>query len=160
ARPGHRSRRRNPGLWRPDVLRDYQPAEGRCRQGPSGRAGPCGSRPERGRAEPHQPTRCPPDPESDRGPGSYRPDRHARGRRRRLEATEHSDNGGCSGPSASRTLKGVLVMQAKIIPVPMGRPSFIGAPRCEDLDALEADIAIIALPYNTPYDLAWSRGPS
>jgi len=51
-------------------------------------------------------------------------------------------------------------MQAKIIPVPMGRPSFIEAPRCEDLDTLEADIAIIALPYNTPYDLVWSRGPS
>jgi agmatinase len=38
-------------------------------------------------------------------------------------------------------------------PIPIGRPSFLGAPRCEDLDALQADVAIIGVPYSTPYDM-------
>ena len=40
-------------------------------------------------------------------------------------------------------------MTPSIFPVPIGRPSFLGAPRCDDLDALDADVAIIAIPYNT-----------
>ena len=51
-------------------------------------------------------------------------------------------------------------MIARIYPVGVGRPSFLDAARCDDLDALDADIAIIAIPYNTPYDLARSRAPS
>ncbi len=51
-------------------------------------------------------------------------------------------------------------MEPKIIPVPVGQPSFLNAPRCQDLNALDAEVAIIALPYNTPYTLEWSRGPS
>ena len=51
-------------------------------------------------------------------------------------------------------------MQARTIPVPIGRPSFLGAPRCEDLDTLAADAAIIAYPYTPPYTLEWSRQPS
>jgi agmatinase len=51
-------------------------------------------------------------------------------------------------------------MEPHIIPVPEGRASFLGLPRIERLDDLEAEIAIIALPYNTPYSLEWGRGPS
>ena len=51
-------------------------------------------------------------------------------------------------------------MEPRIIPVPTGRPSFLNAPRCEDLDRLETDLAIIALPYTVPYTLEWSRQPS
>lgn len=46
-----------------------------------------------------------------------------------------------------------------IEPVPIGRPSFVGAPRCADLAALHADLAVVGVPYNTPYDMAASRAP-
>ncbi len=29
------------------------------------------------------------------------------------------------------------------------RPSFVGAPRCEDLTKLDADIAVLGIPYRT-----------
>jgi agmatinase len=51
-------------------------------------------------------------------------------------------------------------MEPRIIPVPISRPSFLAAPRCEDLDTLSADLAIIAFPYTVPYSLEWSRQPS
>src|SRR5439155_2382663 len=51
-------------------------------------------------------------------------------------------------------------MQPKVMPVPVGRPSFINVPRCDSLDALQADVAIIAYPYTVPYTLEWSRQPS
>jgi agmatinase len=51
-------------------------------------------------------------------------------------------------------------MTPRIIPVPLERPTFLKSPRCEDLDTLDADVAIIAMPYTVPYDLAWSRQPS
>jgi len=51
-------------------------------------------------------------------------------------------------------------VHARTVPVPIGRPSFLNAPRCEDIDALEADIAIIAYPYTPPYTMEWSRQPS
>ncbi len=51
-------------------------------------------------------------------------------------------------------------MQPKTVPVPIGRPSFINAPRCDSLDALQADVAIIAYPFTVPYTLEWSRQPS
>ena len=46
------------------------------------------------------------------------------------------------------------------VPVPLGRPSFLDAPRCESLDTLDADVAIIAFPYTVPYTIEWSRQPS
>jgi agmatinase len=51
-------------------------------------------------------------------------------------------------------------MTARIAPVPLERPTFLKAPRCEDLATLDADVAIIAMPYTVPYDLTWSRQPS
>ena len=49
---------------------------------------------------------------------------------------------------------------ARTVPVPLGRPSFLDVPRCESLDALEADIAVVAFPYTVPYTIEWSRQPS
>jgi agmatinase len=49
---------------------------------------------------------------------------------------------------------------ARTVPVPVGRPSFLDVPRCESLDALEADVAIVAFPYTVPYTIEWSRQPS
>jgi agmatinase len=51
-------------------------------------------------------------------------------------------------------------VQARTIPVPIGRPSFLDAHRCEDLDALDADVAIVAYPYTPPYTVESSRQPS
>src|SRR5438552_17617608 len=51
-------------------------------------------------------------------------------------------------------------VHARTIPVPLGRASFLDVPRCDDLDTLEADIAIIAYPFTVPYSLEWSRQPS
>jgi agmatinase len=45
-------------------------------------------------------------------------------------------------------------------PVPIGRPSFLAAPRCADLDLLDADVAVLGVPYTTPCALAASRSPS
>jgi agmatinase len=45
-------------------------------------------------------------------------------------------------------------------PVPTGRPSFLAAPRCADLDLLNADVAVLGVPYTTPCDLIASRSPS
>jgi agmatinase len=51
-------------------------------------------------------------------------------------------------------------MHARTIPVPLGRPGFLDAPRCENLDSLDADLAIVAYPYTVPYTLEASRQPS
>lgn len=51
-------------------------------------------------------------------------------------------------------------MCAQITPVPIGMPSFIGAPRCADLDELDADVAVVGIPYGIPYDLEASTSPS
>lgn len=51
-------------------------------------------------------------------------------------------------------------LDPRIVPVPAGRPSFLSLPRLENLDTLAADVAIVGLPYNTPYTIEWSRGPS
>lgn len=48
----------------------------------------------------------------------------------------------------------------RIVPVPVGKPSFIDAPRCDDLGTLEADVAIIGVPFGYPYDMAGSTSPS
>jgi agmatinase len=51
-------------------------------------------------------------------------------------------------------------MSAQITPIPTGRPSFIDAPRCADLTTLEADIAVIGVPYGVPYDMPGSTSIS
>ncbi len=43
--------------------------------------------------------------------------------------------------------------QARTIPVPSGRPTFIDAPRCDDLATLDADVAVIGVPYGVPYGM-------
>lgn len=47
-----------------------------------------------------------------------------------------------------------------ITPVPTGTPTFADLPRCDDLDALDAHIAIIGIPYGTPASMEASRAPS
>ena len=51
-------------------------------------------------------------------------------------------------------------MIARVNPVPIGRPSFLESSRCDDLASLEADVAIVGMPYTTPPDLAASRSAS
>lgn len=43
------------------------------------------------------------------------------------------------------------------VPIPLGYPTFLDAPRCDDLDSLDADIAVIGVPFTEPYDMAASR---
>ena len=62
------------------------------------------------------------------------------------------DNGGSPGMSD--------LVRPQTVPVPLGRPSFLDTPRCESLDTLDADVAIIAFPYTVPYTIEWSRQPS
>jgi agmatinase len=47
-----------------------------------------------------------------------------------------------------------------ISPIPSGLPTFIDATRCKNLNELDADVAIIGVPYGVPYDLAGMRSPS
>jgi agmatinase len=49
---------------------------------------------------------------------------------------------------------------ARIVPVPLGKPTFLDAPRLDDLGGLDADVAIIGVPYGYPYDMAGSTSPS
>jgi agmatinase len=51
-------------------------------------------------------------------------------------------------------------LRARTVPVPVGRPSFLNVPRCDSLEALDADVAIVAFPYTVPYTIEWSRQPS
>ena len=47
-----------------------------------------------------------------------------------------------------------------ITPVPIGQPSFLGAPRCDDLARLEADVAVVGVPHGYPYDMQSVTSPS
>jgi agmatinase len=47
-----------------------------------------------------------------------------------------------------------------ITPVPLGLPTFLDAPRCGNLDALDAHVAILGVPYGDPYGMTASRWPS
>jgi agmatinase len=47
-----------------------------------------------------------------------------------------------------------------VVPIPKGRPTFIDAPACADLGSLDADIAVIGVPYGVPYDMYGSTSPS
>jgi agmatinase len=55
-------------------------------------------------------------------------------------------------------------MPTLLAPVPQDRPTFLDVPRCTDLAALAADIAVIGVPFGIPYDLqtaaAQSRAPA
>ncbi len=51
-------------------------------------------------------------------------------------------------------------MPALTIPVPAGQPTFAGVPRCDDLETLTADVAIVGVPYGVPYDMQGSTSPS
>jgi agmatinase len=51
-------------------------------------------------------------------------------------------------------------MQAQTRPVPDDQPTFAGFPRCHDLDTLDADVAIIGVPYGVPFDMESSTSPS
>jgi len=51
-------------------------------------------------------------------------------------------------------------MDDRIIPLPIGKPSFIDAPRCDDLSTLDADVAIIGVPFGYTYDMAGSTSIS
>jgi agmatinase len=51
-------------------------------------------------------------------------------------------------------------MLASTDPVPIGRPTFLGADRATPLDPRAADLVVVGIPYTTPSDLAGSRAPS
>lgn len=45
-------------------------------------------------------------------------------------------------------------------PIPIGQPTFIGSPRCDDLNSLDADIAVIGVAGGEPYDMEGSKFPT
>lgn len=45
-------------------------------------------------------------------------------------------------------------MAADVVPVESGKPTFLDSPRCDDLSALDADVAVIGVPYTVPYSMA------
>lgn len=49
---------------------------------------------------------------------------------------------------------------ARIVPVPLGKPTFFDAPRCSDLGTLEADVAVLGVPFGYPYDMDGSMSAS
>jgi agmatinase len=55
-------------------------------------------------------------------------------------------------------------VSARLAPVPAGRPTFLDVRRCTDLGALDADVAVIGVPFGVPYDLqtaaSQSRAPA
>lgn len=48
----------------------------------------------------------------------------------------------------------------KMTPIPMGMHTFLGTPRCDDLDTLDADIAVFGVAGITPYDMEGSTFPA
>src|SRR2546426_3962389 len=53
--------------------------------------------------------------------------------------------------------QGGIPVTPRTHPIPSGRPTFLDVPRGADLDLLDADVAVIGVPYTTPHDLASSR---
>lgn len=51
-------------------------------------------------------------------------------------------------------------MDSRIVPVPLGKATFLDMPRCDDLSTLEADIAVIGVPYGYPYGMEGSQSLS
>jgi agmatinase len=53
-----------------------------------------------------------------------------------------------------------VAKDSRIAPVPLGKATFLDSPRCDDLDMLDADVAIIGVPFGYPYDLSGLTSPS
>ena len=51
-------------------------------------------------------------------------------------------------------------MDSRLVPVPLGKPTFLDVPRCDDLDTLDADVAILGVLHAYPYDMEGSTLPS
>lgn len=51
-------------------------------------------------------------------------------------------------------------MGALLSPVAEGRPTFLRMPRCTDLTTLDADVAVIGVPYGVPYGMEGTTSPS
>lgn len=51
-------------------------------------------------------------------------------------------------------------VSTRLTPVPAGRPTFLDVARCTDLRTLEADVAVIGVPFGVPYDLSISARQS
>jgi agmatinase len=49
-----------------------------------------------------------------------------------------------------------MTMTTELKPIPVGRPTFLDARRCEELGSLRADVAVIGVPYSSPYDMQGS----
>jgi len=45
-------------------------------------------------------------------------------------------------------------------PLPEGKPTFLGAPRCTDLASLAADVAVLGVPHGVPYGGDGAAAPS
>ena len=45
-------------------------------------------------------------------------------------------------------------MKVELKPVPVGTPTFVEAPLCGQLEELEADVAVIGVPYKSPYEVS------
>ena len=53
-----------------------------------------------------------------------------------------------------------MAKDSRISPLPLGKATFLDSPRCDDLDTLDADVAIFGVPFGYPYDLADLTSPS
>ena len=45
-------------------------------------------------------------------------------------------------------------------PIPISLPTFIDAPRCDDLDTLDADVAVVGVEGGVPYDMEGAKFPA
>ncbi len=45
-------------------------------------------------------------------------------------------------------------MTGEVKPVPREQPTFVGVPRSDDLPLLDGDVAIIGIPYKSPYNVS------
>lgn len=50
-------------------------------------------------------------------------------------------------------------MPGRMAPVSAGRQTFAGAPRCDDLGSLDADVAVLGVPVGVPYPREREPGP-
>ena len=50
--------------------------------------------------------------------------------------------------------------EPRTVPVPLGKPTFLDAPRCDDLMTLDADVAVLGVPFGYPYDMTGSMSAS
>jgi agmatinase len=48
-------------------------------------------------------------------------------------------------------------MSGLTVPVPLGRPAFLNADRASDVTSIDADIAVIGIPYTVPYGMDGTR---